>query len=256
MNKKFSPLLVTTPRTGSSIICHYLGQIGRQSADYQNNLFEYFDLAPWNNLQYKVFKHFNKNIIGLETNENIVSLAPNTFDASTSLDFKFQQLKNNDFKYMIKIIPYKINLEILDYCNKNYDFIFLERKNKLNQLLSFMAMVDTKISHYRPDTTKIVKGFKFDFKLVKILDLVMQEYKQVKLNYSGPTIYYEDIFTPEFNFTKLLSALKLDIPLNHELIVPLNTVASPYKLPIEELISNKNDYLSHKQEINEYLRQW
>jgi hypothetical protein len=91
----FKPILITTPRTGSSVICHYLAQIAKQTANYQNNLTEYFDKAPWNNLHYRVFKHFGKNIIGLCTDERILRLNTYDGDINKNLISKFELIKNN-----------------------------------------------------------------------------------------------------------------------------------------------------------------
>lgn len=252
----FKPILITTPRTGSSVICHYLAQIAKQTANYQNNLTEYFDKAPWNNLHYRVFKHFGKNIIGLCTDERILRLNNYDGDINKNLISKFELIKNNEYNYMIKLIPYDYDNTILDWCMSNYKPIYLERKNKLAQLFSFMAMLTTKTSHYDESSTSSISKINFNLKFLNIFDKIQTQYSFYKTKYPGPVLVYEDLFDKEFTVDILIKRLNID---NVDLAliekhITRKTLYESYDWDI--LVENKQEYKNNKMLVDTMLEKW
>lgn len=258
MTNGFSPLLIATPRSGSSLVGHYLSLIGQQTANYQNNLYEYFDTAPWNNARYGVFKLFGKNIIGLATQEKILSLADNSGDFYSTNEYKFMLLKNNDYKYMIKIFPYNFDQEIAAWCSKNYNFVYLQRRDKLKQLLSYMAMRHHKITHYEANSSYLIGPFKFDFDIFKIFNKIYLDYKTFKSTYQGIELFYEDICQPSFNLDRLISSCVPDVSkIDKSKISDFGLRPSKYlDSDLENLIINQKEYHDQKSYIQDIISNW
>lgn len=257
MNNGYSPILITTPRTGSSLLTHYLAQIGKQTANYQNNLSEFFDNAPWNNLRFKQFKYFGKKIIGLETNQQIIKLEKNAYDSLNDIEYKFNMLKENEYKYMIKIIPYMLDPKIIQYCFENYNFVYLERRDKFRQLLSYMSIIDSKISHYDINSKEKILKIRFDTNIVGVLDKLYKEYFKIKNQYPGPVLFYEDIMVPDIKLKNIIEELNINEPIDFRMIEMHSTRTSIYNdIDLENLIENKDDYLKYKTEIKEMIDSW
>lgn len=262
MKNNFTPLLVTTPRTGSTLIHKLLGNIGKQTADFKNNLNEFFTITPWIDLKYSNFKVFNDTIIGLISNDTLNNRNIHTENKFLhEIDFvklyheKIQMLQDNSFKYMIKLIPYMIDDFTINFLNNEYDFIYLERRDKLSQLLSYTTFKNTGITHYLKDDTTVIDKIEFDPKFLWLLNRIYEDYHKIKQSFPGPTLYYEDLMAERITEESILRCLNMDIKIDNPLAI--QTRSSTYlEIDRELLINNPELWLKYKPEFLKLSSSW
>lgn len=239
------PIIVTLPRTGSTLITELLGSIAMEHYGYKNILQEYFSI---NTLYRQIFERNSDDVI-VSTYFNRVF--GNYF---TSQQIELEKIKRinligNDYQYMIKLIVHgPIGMPLQNFI-KNYDIIYLERKDKLRQYISHMHMSGTNIAHYTKNSKNIKqivywKNLRDDF---LTSHKIYHEYK--KLNPSKyPILYYEDFIAHGSDRQALIKLLNLDITVDNNYKV--NTVPSPYiSENIEDLILNKKEWLQDREYI-------
>jgi len=255
--KKFAPLIITTPRTGSTPVCELLANIGRYTADYKNNLGEFFNLLIYDRekktykidtLVYDKFSHFTDSILGVINRR--MKLHPDSVTkeyARERVMERVELLKENNNLYMIKIFPFNVDTQVLSWLHQTYDFVYLERRNKLEQVLSYQSAVYHKKYHYSVADSTVVGEFEFNYEQFELFHLRCQEYKNIKSMFSGSTIYYEDL-VDSLTEDRLIDLLDLDIKIDKKLTLPTRKLS--YKTQnLEDLIINKTYWLEIKQEV-------
>lgn len=253
--KNFSPLLVTLPRSGSTIVCDLLAKIGKHTANYKNNLNEFFE-TKIDNEGYGTFIHFDQLIIGrvkyIEDLKNTKikinkDLHKQYIDQIT--EERFNLLKQHyPKKYMIKLFPNHGNIEILKWLYENYDFIYLERNDKLRQILSYQAAESNNTFLHHSNSAEIISKFYFDHNRFKRFMEGIVMYNNIKNNFPGKTLIYEDIIDNP-NEQCLLKKLNLNYP-DISNTLSFHTRKVYYKdHDLENLIINKDEWLSVKDEL-------
>ena len=256
------PLIITTHRTGSTLICELLFNIAVYNYKYKNNLDEYFTITTLYDTVYSNVNGIIKHISTKRTEYNrACATYENDFNNITRLqDLKYPEvlerirLLENDLNYMIKLFPTDFKKEVLDFVTKNYNIVYLERRDKLKQFLSFLGLVQTNIAHYTNDSTPAVNRIMYDSKWATKFICMDGMYHTLKRQYPSniPTLYYEDFIAEGADENALIKLL--DLPVTRFAARPIKTVATPYRKDLEDLIINKDEWLADKEAILEHLR--
>jgi len=244
-----NPVLFTTPRTGSTLICSLLADIFDKK-----NLNEFFRDYPIN------YQKTNGIVVG-ESFKEILHSGPPWLG-----NFKDEQLRRLDlikgnYSYIFKLFGDPLEPEILTEIKNNYDIIFLERKNKIRQILSFSLLVKNNTTHYTKHDKKINSIIYKPWVAKYIIDNYTL-YKKFKSELSSnfTTIYYEDFIEQGANHSALLSLLKLPIEYKSNIRINDNWIhkdsaPTPYSSDnLEDLIVNKKTWLRDKENILEKLK--
>lgn len=252
----FNPVLITTPRSGSTVICKLMGNIARQTSDYKNNLMEFFNIDPICEVTYGEpivfgektiammgYKFFEKQKVPWYGHDTNIALMQNHL---------CDMLENNKHKYMMKIFSHNFaNPRVNKLIRSQYDCVFLERRDKLAQLLSMMAVDTTRTPHYQDDSTP-VSGFYFQYHLFKFFKERLKLYNHYASSISGPIIFYEDFIQMGSNQQALEKLLGIES--SSLTPIPLRSIPTPYTdSNIENLILNKDEWLKYKDEVISFL---
>ena len=240
------PIIVTSPRTGSTLIVELLGNLAKQQYGYKNTLHEYFTIAhAYEN------HHIRKDDV-------VITLSLERVNRIWFTDREYEiekrlELLNNEYCYMMKVFPMDMTTNVLEYI-KNYDVIYLERKDKLRQLLSFLYMHRTNISHYKEGDKEVSQIVYYPNEVDMYFNTHFNPYYEYKRNNPSkfPVLYYEDFIEQGSNEQALINLLKLDI----KEYIPYNidTIPTPYKEEdLEKLIVNKSDWNKDRQRIIDAL---
>jgi len=235
------PIIVTTPRSGSTLITDLLGNIAKEHAGYKNTLQEYFTITE---LYYPEFKLINDTVYCTSVDRKLEVW----YDDKRTEILKRLSLLNNDHNYMIKLFSEDIEPEVQSMIDGNYDIIYLERRDKLSQYISYMNMIGTNIAHHTDSSNKvksIIYWSKFRDEFIHIND----NYFKYKTEHPSkfPTIYYEDFIDGGSDEEALLRLLNLDLKVYNKLDV--KTIPTPYENDLESLILNKKDWLLDREYI-------
>jgi hypothetical protein len=243
------PILFTMPRTGSTIVTRLLGNIAEQHYNYANNLVEYFLVAT----NYKA--EFSKDINGIVRTISYIRNNPSYQWYSDKRQIILDRLNLLEDKlYMIKIFPMDLEPEVIEYM-KTYDIIYLERRNKIHQLLSFINMEQTNIAEYKKGDKEVNKIIYLPPNVDIFFNVHYNPYYNFKKNNPSkyPTLYYEDFMELGGDEQALIKLLNLDIV---DYILPgiFEYIPTPYtKENLEDLIINKKDWNNDKQRILDVL---
>lgn len=232
------PILITTPRTGSNIICQKIFNISKLNFDYISNLNEFFNV---NSIIQK--KYFLKNSIIHQT-EAIRVYSDWAKDEKIKIQLERLEMLKINSNYMIKLFPINIHQNIEEFITKEYDLIFLERKDKIKQFLSYLSLFsEPKKSHNEKNNPYIVKKIKFSYERLHEFLYMQKEYNKFKEKYKGETLYYEDLENSmtEENISHALNWTDLKI-INHE----SQFQKTNYIDNIENLIENNDEWIAAK----------
>jgi hypothetical protein len=141
---------------------------------------------------------------------------------------------------------------------ENYDIVYLERKDKVKQLISYLNTVQTGIPHYtnKTDFPFYSKDKSIDRKIIYnqvetyLFINNYRKYKEFKNTHMSkyPIIYYEDFVRLGANDKALIDILKLSFDTYKP--TDVTTVPTPYvESNIEEYILNKFDWDKDKERI-------
>jgi hypothetical protein len=151
----------------------------------------------------------------------------------------------------MKVFPTEIEPEIIEMIQTHYNIIFLERRDKIRQLLSFCNMVLTNTSHYKT-VEKSIEQVTYNAELAKIFFRMLAGYSVFKKVNLGKTLYYEDFIQAGGNETALIKLL--DLPAVNSVKLSPRFVPTPYvKDNIEDMIVNKEEWLRDRASIIEQL---
>jgi hypothetical protein len=248
MIEKNNPVLIATPRTGSTVMAKMLYNIASHQYGSKNYLNQYLTVTP----------HYREKFDKI--NGMIQSLSYVRKKDAFHEDFKYRDviIKNrleilkNDVKYTTKIFTQDFNAESYTFFREHYDFIFVERRNKMEQLLSFCTMMETNSFQYRDGES--VKKCYFSFNEAMTFFGILMHYIKIKnLNPTAPVIYYEDFMELGGNTVALMSLLKIPVQVLPEKI-KIDTIKTPYDHSIEDLIVNKEEWYQAKPTIIKLLK--
>lgn len=238
------PIIITTPRTGSTLLCEML----TASLGLKNNLNEFFFTTHRGYNSYYVEDDIIQVTDGFLTDECMWANSASDIHAERLGLFKTHEPTD----YMIKLHSYDLLSPGVVEFIRNYDTtIFLERRSISDQILSYCAMMqDFKTGdkfHHTPESAPI-KSIHFDPLFGKEILIMMKLYDRFKRRYKGNsvTIIYEDfIKNPDEYLSKLLN---IDAKSDHS----FNTIKTKYASSnLEELVDNKDEWQLYKETIIE-----
>lgn len=255
---KTSPILIATPRSGSTLICAMLGKIATTHLGYSGVLDEYFSIFNYYKRTHQVDKNNN---IYLKYIESRIPWLPTLEEKEQEVQRLVDQLSITDKMYMIKLMPKqllslgKASVNIRELCVSKYNFrVFLERRDKFKQFLSYLAMTSTGIAHYSTNSNYSVSEISFNYKTYETFRMFLGMYNTCKLLIPDHNVLvYEDFIDAGNNISALVDLLKLPEHCKNTEFMPVTT-AVPYKsIDIESLISNKQDWYKYKNKIYDEL---
>jgi len=242
------PVLIATPRSGSTIIGELIGDLAVQLWGSKGWLNEFFNINQ--NLVTEV-KIINDRLY-LQRNQYVDQ--PWCLDVSRERQIR-KQYVDNDPNYVIKFLVSQVEDWTVDWITENnYTPIFVERRDKIKQLLSFLTSKKTNSWYYHKSrenqpVTEIIYDEETALKLVWIL----REYKVLKNKFKNPiTIYYEDFIDKGGNQKAIAEILGIG-----ETFIETQTdsAVTPYLKDPESLISNDQAWLEAKDRITKLLNQ-
>jgi hypothetical protein len=234
------PILIASPRTGSSIIGKQISDLAEQWWGYKNYIHEYFSIG--NLIKTEVVTR--DGVIHWVFQGYVTEAWCNDPEAER---IRRRDLLANKTEYMIKLLPGNFDSWTIDWVRDTWNPIFLERRNKLDQLLSYLAYRSTNVAHYKIDSDAVVNEFYYNSKWTDEFIWALNRYYQIKAELSGPTIYYEDWLdegSDQAALIKLLNWPKKDYK-------PMEPIGkpTPYTNIPEYLILNKTEWTMDKSVI-------
>ena len=242
-----NPIIVTTPRTGSNLVCEMLWSVSRENFRHKNNLYEYFTVTDLYKCTYKKVE----NCIRIDEFDRVKQA---WFNTRREEMLKRLALLEDDYRYTMKVFPTELEPEVLQAIQDHYNIIFLERRDKLRQLLSFSTMMKTNTSHYKT-ADKAVDRVIYDAELTKVFFNMLEGYFKFKAANTGPTLYYEDFIQQGGNEAALISLL--DLPAVNSFKLNPRFVPTPYVSDsMEDMVVNKDEWFRDRAAIIERLTQF
>lgn len=235
------PLLVTTPRTGSTLIAEKLSNIAIDNFGYIKNLDEFFNITTVMKTNY----YIKDNIIYKDPN---IRVYEQWFKSVDEIQLqRLNMLEKNPY-YFIKVFPFNLHSNVEKFITNNFDLIFLERKNKVLQFLSFLGLFNgPKQSHNHKKNRYKITELVYDPNLLNSFIKIINNYQEFKKKYfQGHILYYEDI---EHSVSEKVIAKHLNLNVNilndRENIFD-RTVYIDYQ---EKLILNQKEWLADKYKL-------
>lgn len=239
-----NPIIVTTPRTGSNLVCEMLWSVSRENFRHKNNLYEYFTVTDLYKCTYKKVE----NCIRIDQFERVKQA---WFNTRREEMLKRLALLEDDYRYTMKVFPTELEPEILDTIQEHYNIIYLERQDKVRQLLSFSTMMLTNTSHYKT-AEKPVDRVIYSATLTKMFFHMLEGYYKFKKANAGPTLYYEEFIQAGGNEDALITLVKL--PAVNSTKIDPRFVPTPYvSNNMEDMIVNKDEWLQDREEVMKRL---
>lgn len=238
------------PRAGSSIVCTLLGNIARQKYGHKNVLYEYFNpilidkAVREKYVEYKEVRIFDDLVI--------VPVEGGRIEGS-SADLRAARLAilRNNPKHTIKVFPSDLTDDIWKFIQAEYDLIFLERRDRVEQFLSLCYIMHTQKTHFQKTDISGVGSFPYAHKYLSWFIEFVREFNYIKDNNEGISIYYEDFMSLGGDQQALVNLLGLSGTVLNDCNVL--TKPTPYEISYENLLSNKAEWLEHKQYVIDTL---
>lgn len=225
-NKK--PFLVfSTPRSGSNPFCEVFGN--------------YLQLLTG---QANYGEIFNMNIILSNFHLEKGFQNQSKFDPIQIFKQRFTEIESDPNHFFFKVFPNQINAPMLVYLQSKYEFIFLERRNVWEQLLSYLISSSTQkwyeeggINAKERELIAKKEHFNTFFRM-------RLKYKKVRDEYRYPkVIFYEDFLS--LGISKVIASIGLE-PIDESLF---QTKPLEYK--------KQNDYDKETRFLNlDEIRNW
>jgi hypothetical protein len=240
-----TPVIVSMPRTGSNVALHMLYNYLKQNNLANNNLEEFVSL----------FHGMDHDVEVVNETINLVNFREVT-DPNEREEKRLWLLDNRDRiimerlellkqypKHTFKFITSSQPQEVYDWVRENNTCFFIERKNKIAQILSF-ALIYGKQRHYKPGNKVGERLFvpmawleRFIFQKIK--------YDNYKKQFDNPRVaFYEDFVTDQgINEKAFFDAVGIELGEHH---VPFEsaTIKTPYETSRIDYIENANEVIS------------
>lgn len=248
MIEKNNPVLIATPRTGSTVVCKMLFNIAHHKFGSKAHLNQFITISP----HYKELFDKKDGLVQSVSYVRQKDAFWKEYDNRASITTKRIKLLENDFKYTTKIFTLDFVPETYIFFKEHFDFIFIERRNKLEQLLSFCTMMTTNKHEFRLGENFGPNSY---FSFEHALTFFSQQAHYMKIKRMSPganVIYYEDFMELGGNTRALQQLLGLpeeDIPET----IKIDTIPTPHSNNLEDLLINKEEWLLHKNTIAKFL---
>lgn len=186
------PLLFSTQRSGSNLVYHFLAE----HLEREENVFglgEFFDLnyqSYWDDghgIKASVFPSLRAR-----------EAQPPAGLRSAIWRQRVDLLQRYPRKYFFKIQSNAMPLEHLGWLTDTYDWVLLERRNLLNQMLSYLISMETG-RWYEADGLKIERGsIRAREDHICLFKRMIYDYHAVKAQLKNPTVLiYEELIARE-----------------------------------------------------------
>ena len=238
-------VIVTTPRTGSTIVTGLLYNLASQWWGSKNNLREYFTLNP-------LYKEEFALVDGVIKQLSYERLAHRDYHVDMAEKSRRLEMLAADPNYTFKIFSSDFTPEIEYFIRNNYQVVYLERQDKIAQLLSFINLYDKNVSHYRSDANKITE-IRYNRDNTVVFLSILKRYFDLKSRMPGRTLYYEDFMDRGSNEQALIELL--DLPPQAYKPMQWGLVKTPYADDPKNIIVNEQEWLSHLPRIREKIQQ-
>ena len=247
MFEKNNPVLISMPRCGGTVTGKMLYNIAHHKFGSKNYLNQYTTVTP---NYYELFESRDGIIQRVAYQREKNGFAAEFANRNATVRKRVQMLET-DPRYTMKVFAHDVSPEIHDFFKTQYDFIFLERRDTLAQVLSYVTAMTTNKHEYRKDEQFTQSYFDFEHCLV-LLDNLFQYSRLKKQNPGAKVIYYEDLMALGGNTAALQQLLGLPVETVPETL-PIDTVPTPYKVDLEDLLINRAEWLEHKHTITRLL---
>ncbi len=242
------PILFATPRSGSTIIGELIGNLAQQLWDSKGFLGEFFNINPTLVTEAKVIN----GRLYLQRNQYVEK---NWCNDPYKEKLIRKGLVDNDPNYVIKFLVSQIeNWTVPWVTHCNFTPIFIERRNKVKQLVSYLASTQTnnwyfhKSRQYDP-----LEQISYNEETAIRLLWNLRELKNLKCRFKNPiTIYYEDWLEQGGNQKALVNLLGITEPYVETQTDCGNT---PYLIDSEQLLERDPKWLEAKDRITKLLNE-
>lgn len=228
-----SPCIIATARSGSSYISYLMYKIGKDQYKFKNYLNEYFTISKKFISDYEVVNSIVERKYKIRVNEQ-------WFENSRMIRLERLKLLQGKGVYAFKFFAEDIEPEINEYIIQNHQPIFLERKDKISQFISYSHMITTNVGSYYHGENKIIDQIVIDPSHLPHFLEHQKVYRNYKRNFKGSykTLYYEDFMdsVDKIDFVKNLIEVN-EFDANH---IDVGSIKTPYiNRDVEALITNK-----------------
>lgn len=254
------PILICTPRSGSTAILNDLFEISMKVYGSRNSLNEYFTCTS--SIRFPVKHKIYKNKAGLHVQQFKSNEVLDEVSRKKEVIRRLDLLKADKNIYTIKAFTSSIvdNDQVIDYIKQNYTPIFLQRRNKLAQFFSVLLFAynmsdesEFKKAHYHIND-KPPTGFYYRRDIFNLFYDKIEEYFYVKSLFENAiTLEYSDW---QNDRNVLFDKLGIEDNLRFELTKFNNqqTIPVPYGTKNrEELILNKEEWEADKKYVLGWL---
>ena len=188
MFEKNNPVLISMPRCGSTVTGKMLYNISHHRYGSKNYLNQYTTVLPQ---YYSEFERRDGRIQQVTYRREKNGFVKE-FENRAAVIHERVQLLQGDTRYTMKLFADDLTPEILEFLQAHYDFIFLERRDTLAQVLSYSTMMVTNRHEYR-QVDQFPHSY-FDIRHCLLFLNYMIQYKRIKKqNPDAKVIYYEDL---------------------------------------------------------------
>lgn len=234
------PVIVTTARTGAAAIGYDLSHIAEAYYGSKNDLgflFNVNNIAPY---KWKLYENDGKLTLQRLSNKRKTKYWKGTKEEERTA--RLEVLKQFP-QHTFRVLPEDVQQpDVWDYIVQNYEPLFLERRNKLRQFISYCGAVQN-------TGEESIESIKYDATLFDDFVTSLESYYQLKASVPGAkTIYYDQWQTNHKILFKMLGKEPFDIIQDHDLIKPPN-----YNGDIWSRISNADEFEADKEQLIRWL---
>lgn len=246
------PVLIGSYRCGSRIVCRLLANIARLKYNHRNNLYEFFDTLPYRYFDYMVVNVHDQPTIVLREFKHLQVRRWTTEQEHETLRLHLLGLLQQTGPHTMKVFPNHMNNMILNYLNTHYNLIFLERRNKFSQVISFLAMRQMRTTHYKTTDMTVVPRIVFNVEDYDFIIKNITDFKRLQAKYNQqPTIYYEDFVGLGSNQQALLKLLKIADVLTEPIITTRPTL---YQFNEDNIFADTAEWRQNRERVIEETR--
>lgn len=243
MFEKNNPVLISMPRTGSTVTGKMLYNIAHHRYGSKNYLNQLTTVVPQYYAEFERRDGCIQQVAYRREKNGFVK----EFENRAAIIQGRMALLAGDTRYTMKLIADDYTPQVLDFLRAHYDFILLERRDTLSQILSYSTMMVTNQHEYRKHDPFAHSYFDLKHCLM-FLDYMIQ-YKRVKQQVpEAKVIYYEDLMALGGNTAALQQLLGLPVETVPAALL-IDTVPTPYTSDLEDLLHNRAEWLEHKPTI-------
>lgn len=238
------PILVTTPRTGSTAIANFMSCYADRYLGFAGNAKEAFVVTQLYERNFSV--QSNGNIRVDVVRPRVTPLSDEDAERSQALAF----LINIGKPVMIKYLTHDVSHDVQEYMASNYQPVFLERRDVVSQFISFASLASNP-AHFTK-SSQPPRMFQYHSVFLDRFIAMLANYDRIKNKHpQAPVLVYEDLMDNTLSMSMLCKQLGWVEP--HDMCTT-DTIPTPYIMPLEDMITNKNEWFRDKPRLLEVLK--